>query len=223
MGKLKPIKTLQQHPNLNSVSDLTHPKAFDPVLSRISQKSLLMMFENDLTFSLKAIKFNTSSNHQKLLNIDLFLDAWNKYGSYLPPLLYATRLIESGEELLQSKGFHNLANLHCFSKILDGNQIQGIEIEKLMIRAKYGRVMVNYIQILSMDPLIRSPIAIKSVENLLYELIEIVDECNKKEQLAGLMLTGSYHIRNICNHLYENKNYSLVRFLLILQIRLLNI
>jgi hypothetical protein len=212
MGKLKPIKTLQQHPNLNSVSDLTDPKAFDPVLSRISQKSLLMMFENDLTFSLKAIKFNTSSNHQKLLNIDLFLDAWNKYGSYLPPLLYATRLIESGEELLQSKGFHNLANLHCFSKILDGNQIQGIEIEKLMIRAKYGRVMVNYIQILSMDPLIRSPIAIKSVENLLSELIEIVDECNKKQELAGLLLTGSYHIRNICNHLYENKNYSLVRF-----------
>ena len=211
MGKLKPIKTLQQHPNLN-MSDLTDPKAFDPVLSRISQKSLLMMFENDLTFSLKAIKFNTSSNHQKLLNIDLFLDAWNKYGSYLPPVLYATRLIESGEELLQSKGFHNLANLHCFSKILDGNQIQGIEIEKLMIRAKYGRVMVNYIQILSMDPLIRSPIAIKSVENLLSELIEIVDECNKKEELAGLMLTGSYHIRNICNHLYENKNYSLVRF-----------
>lgn len=208
MEKLKPIKTLDQH--LLSISDLNDPSSFDPVLTKISQKSLLLMFENDLAFSIKAIKFNSSSNNQRLLNINLFLTAWTKYGRYLPPLLYATRLVESGEQLMQIKGFHNLANSHCFTKIIGSSAMHGTQMERLLIRAKYGHVMFEYVQILSVDPLIKSPYGKSCVENVLSALIQIMDQCDKKEELAGLILTGSYHIRNICSHLIENTNHDLV-------------
>jgi hypothetical protein len=100
--------------------------------------------------------------------MDMFLKAWKKYGSSLPPLLHATRLIESGEELIQCKGFHNLANSHCFSKILEiNNQAQGIHMARLIVRAKYGRAMANYIQILSMDPFIKSPTGNELVDGIL--------------------------------------------------------
>jgi hypothetical protein len=214
MEKLNPIKTLNQAIlSKNHASNLTDPLPFDPVLSKISQKSLLMMFENDIALSLKAIKLNSSTNNQKLLNMDLFLNAWKKYGKYLPPLLYAIRLIESGEDLIQFKGFHNLANSHCFSKLLEMNLCaEGIHMARLIIRAKYGRAMANYIQILLMDPLLKSPSGGELVEEILSELLQIMDDCSKKEELAGLLLTGSYHIRNICNHLMESKIYSLVSY-----------
>lgn len=220
MGKIKT--------KLPSISRDTFPleNEFDPVLSQINKRSLSKMFENNLSFSMKALKLNSHSNQQRLLNIELFKTCWSKFGPFLPKLYYAHRLIESGESLMQMDGFQNIADTHCFSKFLNEfihdlalPDLKSEEMEALMIRAKYGRAMTIYIRIISMDPCLQSQLALDELQKVLSDLLEIMTDCAQSDGLSGLLLAGSYHVRSICEHASKHHNQRMVTLLILLFIR----
>ncbi|KAJ3104398.1 hypothetical protein HDU97_009277 [Phlyctochytrium planicorne] len=58
-------------------------------------------------------------NARRRLSIQQFRSCWEKFGPHLPPKLVASRLVETGETLIEILGFHDIADSICFAPFLE--------------------------------------------------------------------------------------------------------
>eukprot|EP00842_Homolaphlyctis_polyrhiza_P000829 jgi/Hompol1/1747/HPOL_000003-RA len=114
------------------------PSHLEPVLDRISETSLVTMFENELVFCLKSLRAlsktpQTASNAQRRLLRTQFRSCIEKYQRHVKPSTFIAQIIETGEAILDIPGFHRLAEDDCFEVALQ--KISHNHVSKLARRA----------------------------------------------------------------------------------------
>ncbi|KAJ3217008.1 hypothetical protein HDU67_008653 [Dinochytrium kinnereticum] len=68
----------------------------------------------------------SNANARRRLAILQFRACWEKFAPHLPPNFVATRLVETGEALLEIPGFYDVADMVCFSPCLErGDALYG--------------------------------------------------------------------------------------------------
>ncbi|KAI8924921.1 hypothetical protein BC831DRAFT_550996 [Entophlyctis helioformis] len=109
------------------------PSHLEPILDRISQTSLLGMFEGEVVYCLKAFMSlsNTAksaskavSNAQMRLIRTQFRSCLEKFERHLTPEVYLKKCVETGEALLEIPGLHRIAEDECFAPALSGLTVQ---------------------------------------------------------------------------------------------------
>ena len=101
------------------------PSPIEPVLDRISGKTLMSMFENDVAFCLKGFRLSNSNGESQVsdehanskfrLLLTQFRSTLEKFQRHIPVKVYVQKCIEVGEALLDIQGFHLIAQEDCFA------------------------------------------------------------------------------------------------------------
>ncbi|KAJ3240711.1 hypothetical protein HDU81_002902 [Chytriomyces hyalinus] len=169
-------------------------------------------------------------NSRRQLILSQFRKCWDQYGVHLPKDYTNFRLVETGEALLHLQGFHDIASLYCFEAIiqtassrLDVHRFHGVsrasEVPgiaslnsaqntdshsvELWKRSQFGRVLCDFLAIVTEDPALKTPTARTRILKCLLEIGKVTSECAKLGN-EWLVLEGSKHTMTIAEHLWDS-------------------
>ncbi|KAI8900663.1 hypothetical protein BC833DRAFT_618315 [Globomyces pollinis-pini] len=203
--------------NTNSLQDIS---TISSTLNEsfISAEGMLTMFTNELKYCLKSFQSNcnTNTNVQLRWIVNKFLGCLAKFDGFMNEEIFLMKCVETGELLLEIKGFHQIALEHCFNfvnerlnqrpnsvKVTEKLPNNETEKEELSFRVFFGQIVAEYLLIVDYDYGLKHPNSMTRIKTLTNLLQETVDDLQNNERLNWVVLHCVYHIYHIASDLTE--------------------
>ncbi|KAK5665978.1 hypothetical protein QVD99_007595 [Batrachochytrium dendrobatidis] len=217
---LKLSKQLQlEFPLISFDYDGVVPFHFEAVSDRLSETSMLNMFEGELNHCIKSIKALAllyDINNSQLCLVRTQLQAcFQKFKQHINPSVYISKCIVTGEILLQISKLHQIASKDCleFSLVLltairsttSETASASIVFQCLKYRALFGILVAQFISVVDIDPGLKSCTSACKILDIILKFKSICKETQGNNDLSWCNWLGIYHISNLCKELSNSE------------------
>ncbi|KAJ3197629.1 hypothetical protein HK101_002057 [Irineochytrium annulatum] len=166
----------------------------DPLLSKMTHAALKTIFENELSYNLASIRKLSKSQeaHSSYrLAISQLKKCWEQFSPHLPAGYVASKLVQTGESLLEIDGFHNMADLVCFMPYLEKEMCVYNDRGPAERRdSPDPETICKYINLSAADPSLHSPRVRGKVVRFFEEMLGIIRRCAKERGTEWLVYKG---------------------------------
>jgi hypothetical protein len=171
-----------------------------------SECDVISLFQKELIVCVKAFKAlseKVKSPGQYRIITNQFLDCLKKYEKLIDPVMYATKILQVGESLLEIPNLHYIAETLCLVKVRDMlnrfSEMDSMEVTRLKCSLYFATQILEFLKIVERD-------AGFQADQSMQRLSQLAKSFETKGSTYELALHSCYHSLRMTRYALQQNN-----------------